>query len=160
MSIQFCGAKIAVTAKMPPKLIWAAHRNSILHIEKAAGRSDGIKRSGTPDAAAGCHFTGPVALRHILSNALPKCIIFVSEYIKARTVLFVNKICGFFTFLSFRRSTLRQTIALAPPRQSPDRGFVRWDLILPAVPSPRALGQSRRPHTVAAPCPWPPRRWR
>lgn len=33
------------------------------------------KKFGSPNAATGCHFTGPIALRHILSDVLPNYLL-------------------------------------------------------------------------------------
>jgi hypothetical protein len=59
---------------MPPKFLWAAQKQHRSASKKEKNLPDGIKGSGTPDAVTGCHFTGPVALRHTLSSALPKYI--------------------------------------------------------------------------------------
>jgi len=59
--------------KKPPKISFGRHKSNIETRQKR-NPPDGIKQSGTPDTVTGCHFTGPVALRHTLSSALPKCI--------------------------------------------------------------------------------------
>jgi hypothetical protein len=67
--------KPAETTKMPPKFLWAAQKQHRSASKKEKNLPNGIKGSGTPDAVTGCHFTGPVALRHILSDVLPECVI-------------------------------------------------------------------------------------
>ena len=71
-----CFAKMRMQlseTKKPPKIhLGGTQKTTSIHVKTRRLLPDGIKGSGTPDAVTGCHFTGPVALRHTLSSALPK----------------------------------------------------------------------------------------